>query len=138
MVFVFFNIRKSIFSHRIFFKLKCNWFTALCQFPVCSKVTQSYIYIIFYHGLSQETGCNSLCCTVEPHFLSILNVTVCIYQPQTPNQSCSSSPHPWQPQVYSPCLWVCFCFEDRFICAIFYIPQASAIIYYVSFWLDFT
>ena len=101
----------------------------MCQFLVYSKVTQSYIYITFYHGLSQETGCNSLCYTVEPHFLSILNVTVCIYQPQTPNQSCSSSPHPWQPQVYSPCLWVCFCFEDRFICAIFYIPQASAIIY---------
>ena len=27
---------------------------------------------------------------------------------------------PWQPQVYFPCLWICFCFVDSYICAIFY------------------
>ena len=54
-------------------------------------VMWSYIYIhsfphlTFYHVLSQEIGYSSLCCTVEPHCLSILNVIVCIYQPQSPN-----------------------------------------------------
>ena len=70
----------------------------LCQFLVYSKVTQSYIYIhyflhiIFYHVLSQETGYSSLCCTVGPHCLSILNTIVCIYQPQTPHPSHSLPP----------------------------------------------
>ena len=45
-----------------FFKLKYNSFIVLGQFLLYSKVTQSYIYIhylsyiIFHHGLSQETG----------------------------------------------------------------------------------
>ena len=57
----------------------------LCQFLLYSKVTQSYIYthsfsyISFLHGLSRETGYSSLCCTVGPHCLSIINVIVCIY-----------------------------------------------------------
>ena len=29
------------------------------------------------------------------------------------------SPSPWQLQVCSVCLWGCFCFVDRFICAIY-------------------
>ena len=65
----------------------------MCQFLLYSKVTQSYIctYIlfdmIFHHDLSQETGYSCLCCTVGPQCLSILNVMVCIYYPQTPNSS---------------------------------------------------
>ena len=64
----------------------------LCQFLLYSKATQSNIYthslspIIFYHGPSQETGHSSLCCT-GGHFLPILKVIVCIYQPQTPSPS---------------------------------------------------
>ena len=50
----------------------------------------SLSYIIFHHGLSQETGYSSLCCTVGPHCLSILNVIVCIYLLQTPNLFCMS------------------------------------------------
>ena len=51
------------------FFFKYVWFTALSQFLLYSIVAQSYIYIhsfshtIFHHGLSQETGYSSLCCT---------------------------------------------------------------------------
>ena len=50
-----------------------------------------YIYILFYilfHcGLSQDIGYSSLCSTVGPCCLSILYVTVCIYERQTPTPS---------------------------------------------------
>ena len=65
----------------------------LCHFLLCSKMTQAYIYIpffsyiIFHHGLTQETGCSSLCYTVGPHCSFILNVIVCIYYPSTPSSS---------------------------------------------------
>ena len=39
----------------------------------------SFSHVIFPHGLSQEIGYSSLCCTVGPHCLYILNVIVCIY-----------------------------------------------------------
>ena len=47
---------------------------------------------------------------------------------------------PWQLQVCSLCLWVCFCFTDIFPCAVFYIPHTSDIIWYLSFsvWLSMT
>ena len=68
------------------------------QFLLYSKVTQPYIYIyihthiyiyiyiythtytdsffhtFFHHVLTQEIGYSSLCCTVELHCLSILNI----------------------------------------------------------------
>lgn len=44
----------------------------------------SFSHTIFHHILSQENGYSSLCCTVGPRCLPILNVIVCIYQPQTP------------------------------------------------------
>ena len=68
-----------------FFKLKYSWFTVLCQFLLYSKVNQSYKYmhyfshIILHHVLAQEIGYISLYCIVEFHFLSVLNVIVCIY-----------------------------------------------------------
>ena len=40
-------------------------------------------------------------------------------------------PPPWYPQVHS--LWVYFCFVDKFICVIFYIPHISDITWYLSF-----
>ena len=72
LLFFFFNV------------LECSRFI-MCQFLLYSKVTQAYTYIhcfspiIFHHVLSQETGYNSLCYVVGPHFLSIPNVIVCIY-----------------------------------------------------------
>ena len=47
----------------------------------------SFSHIIFHHGLSQETGYSSLCHSIGSHCSSILNATVCIYQPQMPRPS---------------------------------------------------
>ena len=50
-------------------------------------------------------------CTAGSHCLSILNVIVCIYKPQTPSPSHSIPPPPWQPEVCSLCLYhLCFYF----------------------------
>ena len=56
--------------------------------------THTYIYIhiifkySFLYDLSKDTEYDSLCYTLGP-CLSILNVMVCIYQPQTPSPSFS-------------------------------------------------
>ena len=49
----------------------------------------SFFNILFHYGLSQEIGYSLLCCTIGPCCLTILNVIVCIYQPQTPSPSLS-------------------------------------------------
>ena len=53
-----------------------------------------FFHTIFHHVLTQVTGHSSWCCTVGSHYLSVLNVIVCIYQPQTPHPSPSVSPPP--------------------------------------------
>ena len=97
-----------------------------CQFLLYSKAIQSYIYIhtLFFSycfpacsiqrdsiqfpvlcsrtSLLIHSKCNSLH-LLTPNSLSIL-------LPPLP---------PWKPEVCSPCLWVCFCFVDRIICALF-------------------
>ena len=62
-----------------------------------------------HHGLPQETGYNSLCCTAGPYCLFRLNEIVCIYQPQIPCSSHFRPPSPWQ-QVCSLCLCVLWFF----------------------------
>ena len=104
------------------------------QFLLDGKVTHLYTYvhyflILFYHILIQEVGHSSLCCRVGSHCLSILNVIVCIYQPQTPHPS---PPNPANISLLSMSM-ICFCFEDRTIYVIFYIPHASDIMWYLSF-----
>ena len=56
----------------------------LSQFLLYSKVTcvcvcvhSILFYIIFHHGLSQEIGYSSLCCSVGPYYLSILKGVEC-------------------------------------------------------------
>ena len=129
------------------FLLYYSWFTTLCQFLLYSIVlisaVQSYAYIhsfSSYYFLScyiTKIGSSSLCCTVGPRCLSILNVVVYIYQAQTPHLSHSLPHPPCQTQVYCLYLWVCFCFVYRFIYAIFLIPHVSDIIWCLSFsfWL---
>ena len=73
-----------------------------------------YIHVLFlipilHHRLPQEIGYGSLCRTVGPPCLPVLNVIVCICQPQTPHPS-HFLPRPGQPQVCSLCLCVCLCF----------------------------
>ena len=61
----------------------------LCQFLLYSTVTAytaySFLCIIFHHGLSQKTGYSVWCYKVGPCCSPIINVIVCIYQPQTPS-----------------------------------------------------
>ena len=61
----------------------------LCQSLLYSKMTQFYIYIhslIFFPlWLIENIGYSSLCYTIGPCCLSILNVIICIYQPHIPS-----------------------------------------------------
>ena len=118
------------FFRQCFYFLFLNYFyysrfTVLCQFLLYNKATQSYTYIhffsyiIFHHGLSQETQYSSLCYTARSHCLSIPNVIVCVAQLPIPCLSHFLPPLPWQPQVCSLRSWICFCFVDKIICAIF-------------------
>jgi len=75
----------------------------LYLFLLYSKGTQSHLFIhyfsllMFHCVLSKETEYSSLCYSVGPHCLSILNVSVCIDQPQIPSPSHFLSPPPWLP-----------------------------------------
>ena len=76
--------RKRVFKN---FFIKVWLIYNVPSISAVQQVTQSYIYVysflffhtISYHVLSQEIGHSSLCCTVGPHCLPILNVIVCIY-----------------------------------------------------------
>ena len=80
--------------------MKFSWFTLLCWCLLYSNSSAIQIYTSFFHnffhyGLSQEIEYSSLCYTVGgPHCLSILNVTVCIYQLQAPSPLISLPPLP--------------------------------------------
>ena len=56
----------------------CANFCCAAKWPSHTYI-QSLSYIIFHHGLFQETIYSSLCYRVGPHCLSILSVIVCIY-----------------------------------------------------------
>ena len=107
-----------------FISLELSWCTVLCQFLLYSRVTQSYTHIysishiIFHHVLFQETEYTSLCCIVGPHLL--IHSKCDSLHLLTPNSPFIPLPPSllWQTQVGSLSLWVCFCFVDRFICAI--------------------
>ena len=91
----------------------CVNFCCTAQWP-----SHAYIYTFshttFHHGLSQETGLCSWCCTVGPHCLSILNGWFASTCPKVPIIPLPSPP-PWQPHVCSLCLWVRFCSVERFV-----------------------
>ena len=79
--------------------------TNLCCTAKWLSYTHTYIlffffffYILFHYGLSQEIGYSSLCSTVGPWCLSILNVILCIYQPQTHRPTLSLPAPAWQPK----------------------------------------
>ena len=124
------------------FLLKYSWFT-LCQFMLYSIVTwwhcvaisaiqqkkSIYIFFFSYYLPSCSIPRNwiqFLCCTIGPHSLFILSVIVCIYQPPNSHPSYSLPHPPWQPQVCSLCLWVCFCLADRSLFQEFSITFISA------------
>ena len=106
----------------------------MCQFLLYSKVTQSYMHVcvcvcVFFFSYHPPLCSIPRDCTqfpVEYSRTSLLIHSKCIHP------TLSSLPL-WQPQVCSPCVWVCFCFVDTFICAAFQIPHISDIIRYLSF-----
>ena len=76
-----------------------------CANFCCTAVSHLYtnihsLLILFFHFMvyPRRFGYKSLCYIVVPCCLSILNVAVCIYSPQTPSPPSPSSPPPWQPQ----------------------------------------
>ena len=133
----------SLFSLEIarkfffFFLIRTQLIYNVVSVSVYSIVTQSYMYIFsfshtsFHHGLSQETGYSSLCCTVGPHCSSILNIMVCIYQPLPVHPTSSLLP----PGKYKSVLHFCnlFCFVDRIICVIFQILHVISIVFIFLF-----
>jgi len=109
--------------------LTYSWFK-MCWFLLYSKVIQLYIHIYmyvcvciyiyinthFYFGLSQHIEYSSLCNTVGPCCLFIPYILSWICWSQTPNPSLPYTPsHLATIQVCLLCLWVCFCFIDKFI-----------------------
>ena len=68
----------------------------------------THIHILFHYGLSQDIEYSSLWYTIGSCCLSILNVVVCIYQPQNPSPFLSLPTLPYQSQICSLCLWICF------------------------------
>ena len=79
-----------------------------------------FFNILFHRGLSQDSEYSSLCYTLGPCCLPILNEIACIHQPQSPSASLSLPP-PHSLGNHKSVLYVCecFCLVDRFICAIF-------------------
>ena len=60
-------------------------------------------------------------------------------EPTWNSQSVSLPPvSPWQPQTSPLCLWVCFCFVDKLIWAVFQISRVSGIMLFVFFLTYFT
>ena len=74
----------EVFFSLFFFLLKYTYLQCCANFCFTAKwLSYTHIYILFYnlfhYGLSQEIGYISLCATVGPCCLSILNVIVCIH-----------------------------------------------------------
>ena len=110
------NGRAEVYLFIFKFLLTYSWFTMFLQFLLYSKMTQptthNHFFFHFPSGSTQETGYSSLCCTARPHHPSIQNVTVCIYQPQTPHQS-PSLPHSPANKILPSMSMTCCCFVDR-------------------------
>ena len=99
---------------------------------VIHKYTYLLFHFLFHYGLSQELH-RSLCYGVRLNCLFILYIIVASTNHKLPIHP-SLTLHPsGQPQICSVCLWLCFCFTDKFICIIFWIPHISDIIWYLSF-----
>ena len=98
----------------------------------------TYVFMFFsimvYHRILNIVSS----ATVGPYYcVSILYVVVCICKSQTPSPFLPNPSPPWQGQVCSLYLWVCFCFIDMLICGLFEIAYRSDIMWYLSFffWL---
>ena len=110
-----------------------GWFTMLCQFLMNSIVTQSQscthththththiCFLTLFSIMVYPKRLDIVPCAYSRTLLLIHSKCNRLDLP-TPNSLSVlvPPPLPWQPQVYSLCLWFCFCFVDRFICVIF-------------------
>ena len=109
-----------------------NWRVAgqSCCVNFCCRMTWLHIHIlfhVFHPGLSQDVPCRRSVLLIR----SVCNSLHLLSPTSWPIWA------PWQPEVCSLCLWVCFCFVDKFICVIFYVSHVSDIIWHlpVSVWL---
>ena len=76
--------------------MKCGWFTVLRFRCTAEWFTYSYTCILFQilfpSRLLRNAEQSSLCYTVDPCWLSILNIAVCRCQSQTPDLSLTHLP----------------------------------------------
>ena len=82
-----------------------KWFTYTYSFP---------LWFITGYWIELPVLYSRILLFIHPIYnsLQLLTPNSQSFSPRTP-------PTPWQPQVWSLCLWVCFCFIDRFICVAF-------------------
>ena len=107
--------------------LQCCVSFCCTAYDTVTHVCVSLSHTIFLHGLSQETGQRSLCCTGGPHCLSTLNVkSLPLPTPNSPSNPCP--PLPLGNHKSLLYVWVCNCFIEKFICAMLYCwPLLSSI-----------
>lgn len=97
------------------------------QFQLYGQVTHSFFFLLF-SILFYPTR---LCYTIGPHWLSILNVTVFICQPQTPCPSHSFPPAPTQATTSQ----VCFPWPEMvFLWHLYLAPLLQDWLCVVSWW----
>ena len=83
------DVKWEIFLYWSIVDLQCVNFCCTAKWLSYTYMYILFFNILFHYGLSQDNEYSSLCSTVGPCCLSILNVIVCIYQPQTPTPSLS-------------------------------------------------
>ena len=67
----------------------CSFGSLICLAYTSTILARVILYILFHYGVSHCIQYNSLCYTLGPCFLSILNVIFYIYHPQTLSPSLS-------------------------------------------------
>ena len=106
---------------RKFSLLNLSWLALLCINCCCtakwSSYTCTYILLILsvtvYHERLNMVPCiYSRALLFIPSLYNSLHLLI----PNSQSIPPSTPPHPWQPQICSLCLWVCFFFIDNFIC----------------------
>ena len=125
--FFFLHLYIFIFYNDFYF-FHYSWFIVCCQY---STVQHGYLVTNTCIDSSQVIRLSPQCYTAGSHCLSIPNAKVCIYQPQTPRPS-HYLPSPLATTSLFSKSMIFFSVE-RFICAVYQIPDMSDIICYLSF-----
>ena len=95
-----------------------------------------YIFKIFFSIMVYHSLLNTVPCDIQLDlvFIHSLCNSLCLLIPNS--QSIPPlTPFPSKPQLCFLCLWVCFCFIDRFIYVIFWIPYVNVLYVFVFLFL---